>query len=417
MKTLKHLAGGVLALALANAAAADPIVIHIAGSNGDRATTNTAIPKLLGGTPVFAGTNSTPTSANFGTWTGGTYGGVPVTIKVAFIGATGGIAAVAGSQTIHFLPDGATGGSNPDPTTAPSFDAAVPDFTLSTNFQSTSPFSGVYQGHTYDTLTDNIVAVVALKWIASKNYPVADKNLTTQEAQLLFSTGRVPLALFTGNPADQNKIAFSTGRNTDAGQRYVAFSESGLGVNAVVKQYKPVIVGSGSGVGGYVVGGTVTSQALWPVETFSGQSSLFPGNSGATTGANLAPYLTTVLGSNAYTLTGTDGVAQLPDATEGYYISYLTPGDADSIAIPNGAVELKWNGVPYSVQAIQEGLYTFWTYEHILYKPDLAGTARDFADALVTQITDVDATVAGIKLNTMHVSRLGEGTQVTPNYF
>jgi len=408
-KVFKTTTALLLTLAFAGSAFAAPVVIHIAGSNGDRATTNTAIPKLLTGTLTYAGTNSDPTKANFATWTGGSFNGTPVTVKVAFIGATGGIAAVAGSLPVKFLPDGATGGSNADPTVGSNpNESAVPDFSLSTNFQSTSPFSGTYLGHSYASLTDQIVAVIGLKWVASKNYP--GTNLTTQQAQLLYSAGAAPLALFTGDPADENKTVFATGRNTDAGQRFVALAESGLGVNAVVKHYKPVIVGSGTGVGGFVVGGTVTTHALWPVETFSGVSSQFPGNSGATTGANLAPYLTTVLGPTAYHVGNSS-------ATAGYYISYLTPGDADTIAIPNGAVELKWNGIAYSNQAIQEGQYTFWTYEHVLYVESLSGTPRSFADGLATQILNTDATVAGIYLNTVNVSRTGEGTLVTPNYF
>ncbi len=398
------------ALAVVSASTASAVtVIHIVGANGDRATTNTAIPKLLTGTLTYAGTNADPTKANFATWTGGSFNGTPVTIKVAFIGATGGIAAVAGQLPVRFLPDGATGTSNADPTVGSNpNESAIPDFTLSTNFQSTSPFSGTYLGHSYSELTDIIVSVVGLKWIGSKNFP--GNNLTTQQAQLLFGAGKAPLALFTGSSSDQNKTVFATGRNTDAGQRYVALAESGLGINAVVKHYKPVIVGSGTGVGGFVVGGTVTTHALWPIETFSGVSSQFLGNSGATTGANLAPYLTVVLGPNAYKVGNNS-------ATAGYYISYLTPGDADTIAIPNGAVELKWNGVPYSTQNIQEGLYTFWTYEHVMYNESLSGTPRTFADALATQITDVDASVAGIFLNSVNVSRSGEGTLVTPNYF
>ncbi len=409
MKSFNSLIAGALSLTFA-AYASGQTVIHIAGSNGDRATTNTAIPKLLTGTLTFAGTNADPVKANFGTWTGGSFNGQAVTIKVAFIGATGGIAALAGSLPVRFLPDGATGGSNPDPTVgANPNESSVPDFALSTNFQSSSPFSGTYQGHFYEDLNDALVAVIGVKWLASKNYP-GPTNFTTQQAQLLFSTGAVPLALFTGSAADQNKTVFATGRNTDAGQRFVALAESGLGVNAVVKHYKPSITGSAPGVGGFVTGGTVNSHVLWPIETFSGVSSEVLGNSGASSGANLAPLLTAVLGPTAYHIGN-------PSAVAGYYISYLTPGDADTIAIPNGAVELKWNGVQFSADAVRQGQYTFWVYEHVLTRNSLAGLKLQFANSLTTQIETVDAGVAGIFLNTVEVSRSGEGTLVGPNYF
>ena len=226
MKILKtSLAVGALALVLTSVASAtNPVTIYIAGSNGDRATTNTAIPKLLTGTVTFAGTNATATKANYGVFTGGSFNGTPVTIKVSYIGATGGIAANAGSLTVNFVPDGVSGGSVPDPTiSGNAYDAHIPDFTLSTNFQSTSPFTGTYKGHYYESLNDTLVAAIPLKWLGSKGYP--GSNLTTQQAQLLFSSGAVPLALFTGSSADQNKTVFATGRNTDAGQRYVAVVE------------------------------------------------------------------------------------------------------------------------------------------------------------------------------------------------
>ena len=410
MKTLKISVASLLAASIVSTASATVTKLYIAGSNGDRPITNTAIAHLLGaGNFTFAGTNSDYTKANFGVFTGGSINGNPVTIKVSFIGATGGIAALAGSLPVKFVPDGVTGGSVADPTVGTNANEQhVPDFAVSTNFQSTSPFTGTYQSHYYSTLDDTQVAVIPLKWLGSKNYP--GNTLTTLQAQLLFSAGYSPLSVFTGDPSHANAYVYATGRNTDAGQRYAALAETGLGVNAYVKHYKPTITGQAAGVGGYTVGGTVTSQALWPIETFSGVSSQYLGNSGATTGANLAPYLTAVLSSAAYKVAATS-------ATNGYYISYLTVGDSDTIAIPNGAVELKWNGIQYSQQALENGQYTFWVYEHVLTTSNyLSGTGPgpDLANALITQITNVDATVAGIPLANVLVSRTGEGTLVTP---
>jgi hypothetical protein len=408
------LLAGLVGLAFASSALAqDRITIYVAGANGDRATTNTAIAHLLTGAS-FVGTSTDYTKANFGIFRGGTYGGIPIDVKTAYIGATGGIAAVAGSLPVRFLPDSAAvGANNPDPTvgTNPN-DPQVPDIAMSTNFISSSPFVNDYQGHFYEDLTqqDNILSVIGLKWVASKGFPANAANITPQIAQLLYQNGRVPLALFTGDPADQNKTVFATGRNLDAGQRYAAQAETGIGINAVVKQYKPTISGAAAGVGGFITGGNVTSHVLWPVETFSNVSSQFPGNSGATTGANLAPLLTATLDPAAYKVGN-------PNATAGYYISYLTPQDADTIAIPNGAVELKYNGVPYSDENIRQGKYTFWVYEHLFYRSSIKDTQARFADALVGQIKNVDAAVAGIFLNTVKVSRKFEGGLVTPSYF
>lgn len=401
-------------LSLANLASAQTD-IFIAGSNGDRTATNTAIPKLLTGTVTFSGTNADPRRANFGVFTGGSFNGQPVTIYVAYIGATGGVKAVAGSEPVKFVPVGSTG-VVPDPTVAGNPNqSVVPDFTMSTNFQATSPFTGLYRGVQYETLEDQLIGVTGLKWLGSKNFP--GDNVTSQALEALYLSGAQPLSIFTGNPADSNATVYAIGRNFDAGQRYIALAEPKIGgsnvsaVNAVVKHWRPTITGAAAGVGGFVTGGTVNSHVLWPIETVSGQSSQFLGNSGYNSGANLAPSLTVTIAPSVYQV-------ENPSATAGYYISYLTPGDADSIAIPNGAVELKFNGVPYSVDNVREGKYTSWVYSHLLYKSSLAGTKRTFADALANQIKTVDAVAGGgILIDTVRVQRFSEGGNVTPIFF
>ena len=414
MNPLKASIAAVAALALTSVASAQT-EIFIAGSNGDRTATNTAIPKLLSGTVTFSGTNADPKSANYGVFTGGSFNGTPVTIYVSYIGATGGVKAVAGAQTVKFVAQGSTGTVG-DPTVSgnPS-QSVVPDFTMSTNFQSTSPYDGVYQGSQYESLVDQLIGVTGLKYLGSKNFP--GDNVTSQQLEALYLSGAQPLSLFTGNTADQNKTVYAIGRNTDAGQRYIALAEPKVGgsnvtaVSAVVKQFKPTIANAAAGVGGFVVGGNVTSHALWPIETVSGVSSQFLGNSGFPTGASLAPALTATLDASVYQ-------AENPNATAGYYIGYLTPGDADSIAIPNGAVELKYNGVQYTPEAVREGKYTAWVYSHLLYRSSLDGVKRTFADTLATQIKNVDAVAGGgILIETMKVQRFSEGGNVTPIFF
>jgi hypothetical protein len=404
------LSATALALALgATAAAQAPVTIYIAGANADRATTNTAVPKLLTGTLTFAGSNADPTRANFATWTGGSFNGTPVTVKASYLGATAGIAAVAGNLQIRFLPNGATGGSNPDPTIGSNpNESAVPDIAMSSQSQASTPFIGSYQGRIYEDLTpyDNIVSVLGFRFIASKGFP--GDNITSQAAQLLYQNGAAPLATFTQNPLDKNKTVFATGRNLDSGARYVSMSEVGVGLFSIVKHFRPTITGASGGVGG-----TVASHELWPRETVSGVDSLFPGNSGANTGSGLAGFLTATLSEAAYKVGNAN-------ATAGYYIGYLSTQDTDNIAVPNGAVTLKFNGVPYSEEAVREGRYTLWSYEHLYYNSATAtggGVKKTFADALANQIKSVDASISGIFVDTMNVSRQIEGGLVSPNYF
>ncbi len=415
---VKTFALGLAGLTLGHSLSA-ATTIYLAGSNGDRTATQTAIGNLLTSSS-FVG-SAAPTSANYGIWTG-TYSGESYTIKVSFIGATGAIKALAGNQTVGFLPSTASGQSsandisNPATYTAGTPDQQVPSFIVSSNFQSTSPFRGTYQGVTYANLVDSLTGVIPLKYAASPGFPAAGANITSQLAQALYSNGALPLALFTGNNADEDKVVYAVGRNTDAGQRYITLTEAGLGVNATVKQYKPVYSGQTTS-GSLTYGGTVTSHALWPRETVSGVDSGVAGNSGFTTGANLAPALTTVLSTAAaQTYNGT--------GTAAYYIGYLTEGDANTkvlqapVPAANRGVELKWNGVTESDLAIQEGQYTLWAYSHILRRSTLtSGTIFNFYTALKNRITNFDATAAGIKIGTLNVSREGEGTPVLPTYF
>ena len=65
-------------------------------------------------------------------------------------GALAGIAAVAGNLDQRFVPtNGTNDGAAVNPLTTNTYENAKADFGFSTNFQSTSPFNGVFQGVTY----------------------------------------------------------------------------------------------------------------------------------------------------------------------------------------------------------------------------------------------------------------------------
>ncbi len=79
---------------------------------------------------------------------------------------------------------------------------------------------------------------------------------------------------------------------------------------------------------------------------------------------------------------------------------------------------LNYNGVPFSVAAVQNGQYTFWAYEHFFKSPQLiAAAAGDphnvVANALATTIaSDAAVSPAGILLSGMLVVRSAEGAPV-----
>lgn len=433
MKLIKLFSFAALAVATVSSASAQTNVIRIVGSNGDRQATQHAISQLLAPGWRFQGVNgsssnsynSTVSGANFGAWNG-TYNGTNVVIKVSFIGAAGAIAGVASNPRIdtRFVRTDGTGtGSVQSPLTG-SNELAKADFGLSTVFQSTSPFNGTYQGVRYERLTADIVGVSPLGFYASPGFP--GNNITTQLAQQLYSGGSLTADLFTGNANDANSTVWAIGRNTDAGQRFAAYAEIGLGTRRNVKVWFPSITGQTTS-NSITFGGTATNHVLWPVNQQPGDIPVVVGSGGYSSGANLAPVLTTTLSADAYRGAYSDvdpdtgdviNAYLYPNATNGYYIGYLTPGDASTRVLgSDGTIPpasrgkaLSYNGVELTTENVQSGRYTAWLYNRIIKPSDLNGFKLAFANALVNQIRNTSATQGGgILDSTMNVQRSTDG--------
>jgi hypothetical protein len=432
MKLIKLLSFAALALITAATASAQTNVIRIVGSNGDRQATQHAIAQLLApgwrfqgvnGNTTSSGSLSTATGANFGAWNG-TYNGSNVVIKVSFIGAAGAIAGVASNPRINtkfVVTDGTGSGSVPSPLTGAN-ELQKADFGLSTVFQSTTPFNGTYQGVKYDALTADIVGVSPLGFYASPGFP--GTNITTQLAQQLYNKGSLTADLFTGNANDANSTVWAIGRNTDAGQRFGAYAEIGLGTTANVKVWFPAITGQTT-INSIISGGTSTNHVPWPVSQQPGDIPVIEGSGGYNSGANLAPVLTTTLSADAYKGAYSDvdpdtgdviNAYLYPAATNGYYIGYLTPGDANTrvlgadVPVASRGKALSYNGVELTTANVQSGRYTAWLYNRIIKPSDLTGFKLAFANALVTQIRNTSATQGGgILESTLNVQRFTDG--------
>ncbi len=427
------------AFAAALSAAPAQTVVRIVASNGDRTATQTAISKLLAPGWTFNGTSGyttssgslgTATGANFGAWNGA-YNGSPLVIKVSYSGALAGIAAVAGNTDQRFVPtNGTNDGTVVNPLTTATFELGKADFGFSTNFQSTSPFNGVFQGVNYAPVIEEVVGVSPLGFYASPGFPSSGANITTQLAQLLYSSGSVTLAQFTGDfDNDASKIVYGLGRNTDAGQRFGAHTEIGLGTTKNVLVWFPSVSGRIT-TSGITYGGTAASHQLWPVNQQQGTFPVPLGSGGYSSGALLAENLTVTLGPDAFKNKYFDDelgdfTFQYPDATAGYYIGYLTPGDANNRVLgannvvppANRGIALKYNGVELTDANVRSGKYTAWLYNRIL-KPQsgLTGLKLTFANALRDQIRNVDAPFGGGLFDdaSFKVFRSTDGGLVTP---
>lgn len=444
MKTnfLKQTVAGILALSMAGSALAETIHINIVASNGDRQATQTAISNLLDNwtyqgtsgqaTKADPGSLSKATGSNFGAWQG-TYGGDTLIIKASYSGALAGVAAIAGNTFQRFVNSDGTGTASLksplDSSAVEGEDYVREKATIgfSTNFQSTSPFRGWYKGTYYNTVREEIVGVSPLGFYASPGFP--GDNITTQLAQQLYLNGYVNVAQFTGDYAAHGRqVVYAIGRNTDAGQRFGAYLEIGLKFSQAVRVWKPVVEGAQK-VGNYNIGGTVVSHTLWPEETVSDIYSPL-GSGGYTGGAVLAEVLTVTLSEDAYKGKYTDADTGetnylFPDATGGYYIGYLTPGDAGPRVLNHSVesargVALKYNGVVLNDDNVKTGRYTAWLYNRLL-RPTTGLTDKEaaFADAIRNRLRQSDAIAGGglFDNESFKVQRYADGGLVQPKKF
>lgn len=399
-------------LAFAAPASADTI-IRIGGAQAFGDAVHRAIAHLLGATgapPYTLGTGST--YAYTGTdinksqksiWQTTSFPGVTgtVIIETSFTGSTDGIRVVSQSVPVNFLKlttQQSQGGSANAQDNAANWDALAPEAAAVDSFQDSTVYGS-------PKLIDRPVGAGAYVFVVSKEAPASLNNITTQLAQSLYAVGNLPLALFTNDPADRTNLVhstwgdanlpgrangnpvqvYATGRDYGSGARVITFIESGIGANSNVQQYKPTISS-----------GVTTTHSLYPENTINGIN--FPaGSDGNTSNGNLA---TTVLTST--TLAGIGG----------YYISYLPTLDAAN-AVAAGARILAYNGVPYSPQAVSEGTYTLWAYEHILYKDGLTADQNTVLDTFSEQLRTTDATLL---IGALKVSRPIDGGIITPNY-
>lgn len=395
MKLLKIAAMGLVALGFAEAASAQT-KIYITGSSAFRTSAHTAIMKLLGspdGTTLLegssfglAGNGATLANANAAIFKG-TFKGEAVIIKTSWSGSAAGFQTVAESTgtafTVGFLPDtvntsttGTNGLTDPRPTANPR-DPAVPHIAFSDVYQSSTPFRGTFNGKTYDSVVDNIVGIIPFRFVKSAGAAAGITNMTPLLAQATWiGTGSCPLALYTGKATDQGTRVFATGRDGDSGTRISAFAETGIGNTTSVKQYD------------------CATELPYAQQTVNGI--VFPvGEGGESSGGTLA----------GATKMGKPGLTKS-------YVSYLSNGDTTTL-LNNGGAALTYNGVAFSLEAVQQGQYTFWSYEHLVYKGGLSGTPRTFADNLTNQLLNTDGSPL---LGSMSVVRAQDGGVVTANY-
>ncbi|MBV9462629.1 MAG: hypothetical protein JO317_00230, partial [Verrucomicrobiae bacterium] len=374
----------LMAVALAfafSATAHAQTVIRITGSTAFRKATHQAIGNILNPGYTFGYQGTDVNKASQAIFNGTTkVGGLPVIIKTSWAGSVGGVQTVVQNLTVStwlsnsiVLSSSGTPNLNSGPYDSP----VTADVTMSDSFQGSTAYNA-------PVLVDKIVGVVPFVWVRNSGSPATLSNMTPLLMQTLYAAGQAPLSQFTGLNADESVVVTALGRDEDSGTRLDAFAEPGFGIFAAPFQYQPQISGTPG------PSGTVTGANPWPINTVNGTT--YPvGHSGYASGGTLASAMNTP-GSLA--------------ATGGWFIAYL--GVNDAAGVTNGAT-MTYNGVAYSPTAVEEGQYSFWSYEHLMYRSSYSGTGKTAADQLAKQIHDVDATASGILVTAMQVGRTVEG--------
>jgi hypothetical protein len=439
----------VAALALGSTAMAGNV--YISGSTAYRTAILTQIGTsgaVFDGAATEAYAGSSATGATYANFTG-LVGGVSTTIKCSFTGSAGGIYLIAhnGDATppkAIFLADGASGSGLANPT-AGTGDVHKVDIALSDAFQSSSSFTSPTVGN------DDQIGIVTFKWVG--NYSLAQNsaggtsitNLTSQGAKALFSGAFLESAAqLTGSvvAADQSIYVFAFGRDFDSGTRITAFADSGNGSTTSPYQWQPFMSPTtGAYVGTPAAAGDTAAQtdtAITQLQQWNNSAtytlynntlSVVKGDGGFNSGGNLAKVMRSDSNTsvpayfNAHLKTVT-GYSQ--NCTGAYIITYLGISDAaTALAAPTGSTfglgagrELTYNGVTYSTTAIQQGQYSFWGYEHMMYN-SLSGAASTVQSRLEARFTGdiADVSAVGLYLDSMAVGRLGDGQPILALYY
>lgn len=408
MKIKISLLAGLAALGFASSASAQT-VINITGATAFRAAAHTSIINILGGPGVceYGYAGSSISSANHAIFKGN-IGGNPFVIRTSQSGSTAGIAAVVNATSLTYLRDDLTA---PDISTAGvQIAASIADATTAGKTETDTArfsFSDVDQAIS-NTPTPALpgapVGVVPFVFVANVGAPAALTNMSDQLHEAQWSTGQLPLSMYTGNPAD-TKLVLNTGRSNGSGTRATILAETQYG------PFRAVVQWGGPNSSANVTGVEGTGAIAWLQLLNDGGY-----NSNSWVRQNLSR-------SSSNVTVGTDGSGN--GGTSGQdivMVSYLTLSDAAAITTVTGgagvgAKALTYNGVAYSEDNVKNGQYTLWGYQQFYGPIGITGGEQTFFNNFTAEIPNaLNPLTTGIKIPEMNVTRNGgDGGPITPN--
>jgi hypothetical protein len=412
-------------LGLASASA--DTAVYITGSTAFRSLVFSAIQAVFdGGTPAAkpgsatgaAGSNNSFTFYGHSTALGIT--GQNLIVYCAFSGSAEGVGALIPGSTFpassvlnpYINTDGTTNNAAP----------AVPDFAFSDVYQDSTIFSSDATGVTLPEITDGThqgIGVIPFGWMRSPGAGTSVTNITAQIAKQLFGAGRIKLKAFSGQDADTSYV-YLTGRYSLSGTRAIAQADPGWGSTAGATLYTLTSANALSstwGSSGYGVGVADT---------------IITDDGGFNSGGNVVKFLNAASPFDAGSVGYTAGSHYYGAGSAFAFVSYAGWPDIGTGANYT-AQTLTYNGVPLTKNNIQEGLYSFWSFEHLYASGafDITSTSTDLravfingtstpanpftSNGLIKQLeTQISASATAVSTLSMKATRNADGGNIVP---
>ncbi|MGA3179362.1 MAG: hypothetical protein ABSF38_03355 [Verrucomicrobiota bacterium] len=386
MKMIKSLSALALLLGLATAAnAAGNKTVYITGSTAFRSAIFNSLANDMSLT-VCGPDNSSSNSFTFSGTIADPHGlgfantGTAVDVFCTFAGSGTGVQACQQNYTLTFTNTAANGGGVAGGSifTEPGADIGMSDVLQA---DCPPPANGLPTlNPVYAPGTSHGVAVQPFTWVAdSQAIALGVNDMAVNTIANAFGNGGSYLSYWTGTAITE---VYLTGRNNDSGTRITALADVGLNINNLITQNELDANGinwDNVGNGGYSSGGSV--------------------------------------------------VSAISTSTALPAVGYASWSDSDSLK--NGANVITFEGQtpgtvggPWNFIGLENGSYTFWTYEQ-MYVGSLSGTA--FADGAVAgdfpydlmlaiqyEIPHASPQVADL-ISNMQVYRNGDGGPVIHN--
>lgn len=343
--------------------------------------------------------------------------GAPFRVYTLWSGSEAGLAALSGTtvpdtdfngnadtlpnDVCYFLLPTVTGASSSNPTSSETNTTSqAPDL----SYADTSKAVSFSKSASFTTFSNTVVGVVTFTYTKCTNSNAGFAvwshltNITHDQCKVEFG-GPQTAAFFTGIAADTNYNVYLVGRNKGSGTRVNVLADNGYGIATPVDQWVVDPKGTTTGVLSppFVATGAVDA-------TIPGYQLVEINNAGFESGGNVSADLS-IDGCSASVdpISGNTGVIT---------IGYLGIPDASKNSLGTSQW-LTLNGVFESDDAIAQGQYTYWGYEHLYGKSGLSGSQLTYgnllANSTVQQIVNLNNGAGkhspGIALSYMQCSK------------